>query len=175
MELLQCSDCNFAIKRTHHRLFLEYVLKTSCFKNNILRKKSTVDQRLNKAADLQYTILNFFQKSGAHVRPACRSTEDSNIFIGKPLWSRPFFTKNLEFISAISLKKTPTQSVSYMGSAQKLFLDYQDIFKKRFLTKWQVPNLQVATLLKTCLTKIYKIFNGKGDLYCVKTIFVFEC
>ena len=132
MEFLQCSDCNFAIKGTHHRLFLEYVLKTSCFKKNILRKKSTVDQRLNKAADLQYTILNFFQKSGAHVRPSCRCTEGSNIFIGKHLGSRPFFTKNLEFISAISLKRTPTQSVSYMGSAQQLFLNYQNIFKNIF-------------------------------------------
>ena len=24
---LHCADCNFAIKRTHHRFFLEYVLK----------------------------------------------------------------------------------------------------------------------------------------------------
>ena len=31
---LQCSDCNFAIERTHHRFYLEYVPKTSCFKNN---------------------------------------------------------------------------------------------------------------------------------------------
>ena len=31
---LQCSDCNFAIKRTHHRLFLEYVPKTIYFKKN---------------------------------------------------------------------------------------------------------------------------------------------
>ena len=52
MEFLQCSACNFAIKRTGHRLFLEYALKTSCFKNNILRKKSMVDQRLDKVAAL---------------------------------------------------------------------------------------------------------------------------
>ena len=31
---LQCSDWNFAIKRTHRRFFLEYVPKTSCLKNN---------------------------------------------------------------------------------------------------------------------------------------------
>ena len=36
---LQRSDCNFAIKIAHHRYFLECVLKTSCPKNNILRKK----------------------------------------------------------------------------------------------------------------------------------------
>ena len=29
---LQCSECKFAIKRTHRRYFLEYVLKTSCLK-----------------------------------------------------------------------------------------------------------------------------------------------
>ena len=49
---LQCLDCNFAIKRAHHRYFLEYVPKTSCLKNNILRKKSIVDQLLNKVATL---------------------------------------------------------------------------------------------------------------------------
>ena len=43
MEFLQRSDCKFALKRTHHRLFMENVPKTSCFKKNILRKKSMVD------------------------------------------------------------------------------------------------------------------------------------
>ena len=31
---LQCSDCNFAIKRTPQRFFLEYVTETSCLKKN---------------------------------------------------------------------------------------------------------------------------------------------
>ena len=35
---LQCSDRNFAIKRTHDTLFLEYVPKTSCRKKNKKRK-----------------------------------------------------------------------------------------------------------------------------------------
>ena len=35
---LQCSDCNFTIKRTHHKYFQEYVPKTNCIKKNILRK-----------------------------------------------------------------------------------------------------------------------------------------
>ena len=35
---LQRSDCNFAIKRTHHRFFLEYLPKTSCLKKNKKRK-----------------------------------------------------------------------------------------------------------------------------------------
>ena len=47
---LQLSGCNFTIKRTHHRFFLEHVLKTSCLKINILRKKSVVDQHLDKVA-----------------------------------------------------------------------------------------------------------------------------
>ena len=49
---LQCSDCNFAIKIAHHRYFLEYVPKTSYLRKNILRKKSMVDQLLNKVATL---------------------------------------------------------------------------------------------------------------------------
>ena len=47
---LQLSDCNFTIKRPHHRFFLEYVLKTSCLNKTILRKKSVVDQHLDKVA-----------------------------------------------------------------------------------------------------------------------------
>ena len=47
---LQFSYCSFTIKRTHHRFFLEYVPKTSCVKNNILRKNSKVDQHLGKVA-----------------------------------------------------------------------------------------------------------------------------
>ena len=48
MELLQCSDFNFAIKRTHHRMIVFGICTEnySCFKKNILRKKSMVDQRL---------------------------------------------------------------------------------------------------------------------------------
>ena len=45
-------ECNFAIKRTYLRFFLEYVSKTSCVKKNKKRKKSMVDQRLNKALAL---------------------------------------------------------------------------------------------------------------------------
>ena len=44
---LQCSDCISAIKIAHHIYFLEQYLK-----NNILRKKSMVDQLLNKVATL---------------------------------------------------------------------------------------------------------------------------
>ena len=36
---LQCSNCNFAIKKAHHRYFLEYVPKTSCVKKQYFEKK----------------------------------------------------------------------------------------------------------------------------------------
>ena len=53
---LQCSDCNFVIKKTHYSFFLEYVPKTSCLKKNkkslFLRKKPMMDQRLIKFAVL---------------------------------------------------------------------------------------------------------------------------
>ena len=52
---LQFSDCNFAIKRIHHRFFLGNVPKTSCFKKRkkvFFEKKIYSDQHLNKAAAL---------------------------------------------------------------------------------------------------------------------------
>ena len=48
VESLQYSDCNFAIKRTHYRFLFENLPKTSCLKKLFLRKKSMVNQRLNK-------------------------------------------------------------------------------------------------------------------------------
>ena len=44
------SDYNFTIKRTYHRFILQCVPKASCLEKNILRKKSILDQRLNKVA-----------------------------------------------------------------------------------------------------------------------------
>ena len=42
---LQCSDCNFAIKRTLHRFFLEYVPKTSCLKKKKKRKSLLFEKK----------------------------------------------------------------------------------------------------------------------------------
>ena len=51
-----------------------------------------------------------------------------------------FLTKNLARVYlSISLKRTPTQSVSFMGSAQQLFLNYENIFSKTFSNKVAVP------------------------------------
>ena len=36
---LQCSDCNLAIKITHHRSFLECVPETRCLKKQYFKKK----------------------------------------------------------------------------------------------------------------------------------------
>ena len=73
-----------------------------------------VHQLLDKVATLQYTALSFIKKNGARVRPSCRSAESSNIFTGKCLWRRSFFTKDtsLEFIPAISLKRDARQHSS---------------------------------------------------------------
>ena len=49
---LQCSDCNLPIKIARHRYFWIMCRKLVVLKNNILRKKSMVDQLLNKVATL---------------------------------------------------------------------------------------------------------------------------
>ena len=62
---LQFSDCNLAIKRINHRFFVGNVPKSNFkkIKSLFLRKRSIVDQRLNKAAALSYTTLNFIKKA----------------------------------------------------------------------------------------------------------------
>ena len=72
-----------------------------------------------------------------------------------------------------SIKKDFNAECSLHGLCITAFFKLSKHFQKHFVTKWQV---RVATLLSTtCLIKIYKAFNSKGDLYCVKTTFVFEC
>ena len=122
--------------------------KPTLLKNNILRKKSMVDQLLNKVATLQYIALSFMKKNGAHVRPSCRSAESSNIFTGKCLWWRLFFNKDasLEFIPAISLKRDSNTEVFSYGfftvTLFKLSENFlRDKFAKHFLTKSQTSNL----------------------------------
>ena len=61
---LQCSDCNFAITIQLIRYFLKYVPKTSCLKKQYFeKKKSMVDQLLNKVDTLQYAALSFTNKT----------------------------------------------------------------------------------------------------------------
>ena len=95
IKFLQCSDFNFAIKRTHHRLFLEYVLKTSCYKVVVIK---------------QCTILNFFEKTKlVQGLPVVVLKVLIYSQVKASLVKAIFFTKGLEFISAISLKMNPTQ------------------------------------------------------------------
>ena len=62
MEFLsvEFSDCNFTIKRTHHRFFLECIPKISCLKKNILRRNSMADQQL----DFFFFFAYVFQDGG---------------------------------------------------------------------------------------------------------------
>ena len=132
MEFLQFSDCNFAIKRTHKDYFWNMywklvVLEKIFWGENLLGTSIIIKLQ---PCSTQSSI--FFSKKQSLCKTSCRSAESSNIFTVKPPWWRPFFTKNLEFVSTISFKRTPTQIVSYMGPAQQLFLNYQNIFKNIF-------------------------------------------
>ena len=102
---LQCPDCNSSIKRLHHRFFPQYVSKSSCLKKNILRKKSMMENVLIKLrpCSTKPEILSKVELSRAHVRPVCRSAENSNVFTEKPPQRRLIFSKvaGLEFIPAI--------------------------------------------------------------------------
>ena len=66
-------------------------------------------QYLLKVAALSTQPSILSKKSGAHVRPSCRSGESYNIFTGKRPWWSPVLAKvpSLEFIAAISVKRTP--------------------------------------------------------------------
>ena len=126
---LQCSDCNFAIKRTHHRLFLEYVQKKEYLKKNkkrkslFFRKKSIVDYRLSCSPVVNK--LQILPKSRARVRSSCRNAESSNIITGKAPWWRLF--KFSAYLCNFIKRITP-QRFCYMSSAWQLFLNYQEIF-----------------------------------------------
>ena len=101
----QCSDRNFTINKTHQRLLLEYVPKLAVLK----RIKREVIFFWGKKCSPVAQSPQIYQKRAAHVRPSCRSAGISNLFTGT--WWRLFFTKvaGLEFIPAISLKRTPPQ------------------------------------------------------------------
>ena len=75
---LHCAECNSTKYRLYRVYFLEHVLEISCINKNILRKKSIVYQRVKKVGN--------FTKKRAQVRPCWRSTEDSDVFTGKPPW-----------------------------------------------------------------------------------------
>ena len=147
---LQCSDCNFTIKRTHHRFFLDYVLKTSCIKKTILRKKSVVDKRHNKVAALLCTALSFIKKNGAHVLPSCRSVESSSVFTGKPNCQRLLSLKLQiqSFFPAISLKRLHHRGFLACGLHGSSFIYFQDIF-----CEMSLQNI----LQQRCMPPLYRL------------------
>ena len=96
---LQCTDCDSTINRLHHRLFSEYVLKTSCHKKIFLRKISILCQHSNNVTALQRTARNF-TKIVALVSPFWKSAGNSDEFTRKRLWWKLLFNKvaGFEFI-----------------------------------------------------------------------------
>ena len=106
---LQCPDCSSSIKRIHRRLFPQYVSKSICLKKNILRKKSMMENVLIKLrpCSTKSAILSKTELNRVHVRPFCRSAENSNVFTKKPSRRRLLFSKvaGLEFLSCNLIKK----------------------------------------------------------------------
>ena len=83
---LQCPDCNSSIKRLHHRFFPQYVSKSSCLEKNILRKKSMMENVLIKLrpCSTKPAILSKTKLDRAHVRPFCKSAENTNLVTKNP-------------------------------------------------------------------------------------------
>ena len=94
---LQCPNCNSSIKRLHHRFFPQDVSKSSCLKKNILRKKSMIENVLIKLrpCSTKPAILSKTELNRVHVRPFCRSAENSNVFTKKPPWRSRVYSCNL--------------------------------------------------------------------------------
>ena len=92
-------------KETSGQIFPQYVSKSSCLKNNIFGKKSIMENVLIKLkpCSTKPVILSKTELNRAHVRPFCRSAENSNVFTKKPPRRRLLFSKvaGLEFIPAI--------------------------------------------------------------------------
>ena len=80
--------------------FPQYVLKSSCLKKNILRKNSMMENILIKlrSCSRKPVIFSKTELNRAHVRPVCRSAENSNVFT-KNLLSGGFFSVKLQVYS----------------------------------------------------------------------------
>ena len=90
-------------KENSPQIFPQYVSKSSYLKKNILRKKSIMENILTKLrpCSTKPAILSKTELNRAHVRPFCRSAENSNVFTKKHPRRRFLFSKvaGLEFIS----------------------------------------------------------------------------
>ena len=109
----QFSDSNLAIKRIYYRFFLENLPKTSCLKK--------IKKYFFWETSLKWTsVLIKLQPCSTQPWILSKKLSSCKTFTGKHPWWRLSFTEvaGLEFIQAISLKRTPSQSLFYMGSAQ---------------------------------------------------------
>ena len=92
-------------------------------KSIFLRQRSIVDQHLNKAAALQYTTLNFIKKAELMQDLPAEAQKVLIYSQVNHLWWRHFFTEvaDLDFIPAILLKRTPSQSFFCMSLLSSSF------------------------------------------------------
>ena len=116
------SQQSLDIKRTHHRFLWEYLTKTNrknrSLKKNIKRilfwrKKSMVDQRLNKAAALSYTTLNLIRQAEL-LQDLPLEALKVLIYSQVHLLCGGFFSNeiaDLELFTAVSLKRIPPQFI----------------------------------------------------------------
>ena len=127
------SRLQLCYKEYSSQILLGKCTKNQLFRKNkeslFLRKKSIVEQRLNKAAALQYRTLNFIKKVGPMQD---LSVEAPKVLIYSQvniLGLGFFFTESagLEFIPAISLTRTPSQRFFQIGPARQL-LNHRHFF-----------------------------------------------
>ena len=84
-----------------------------------MRKKSAVDQRLNKAAALKYTALNFIKKAELMQDFSVEALKVV-IYSQVNILGGGFSSEvaGIDFIPAISLKMIPSRIFFYMGLGQ---------------------------------------------------------
>ena len=101
---------------------------------------------------------------------SCWRSESSNILTGKHPWCFFYWSCRFRVHPSNFIKKDSTTEAFLHGLWAEPFLNYREVFcelpLQTFFSK-VAGLLSIVTLLKrTCLTKIYRTFEG--DLYCVK-------
>ena len=120
---VQCPDCNYSIKRLQRRFFLQYVSKSSCLKKSILRKKSMMENILIKLrpCSTKPAILPKTKLNRAHVRPFCKSAENTNLFTKNPPQLGLRFSRRVRVYSCILIKKVLHRKDSCEISLSSIF------------------------------------------------------
>ena len=114
---LQCPDCNSSIKGLHHRFFPQCASKSSCLKKNILRKKSI---KL-RPCSTKPTILSKTKPNRAHIRPFCKSAENTNLLTKSPPQPELLFSCRSIVYSCNLIKKELHCKDSYEVSLPSIF------------------------------------------------------